>query len=360
VKLATFNRIKRVVDVVVVVATSWVTLPVGAATAFIVRRRLGSPVFFTQTRVGLNDQEFDVVKFRTMTDERDETGRLMSDAHRLTRLGRVLRATSLDEIPQLLNVLRGDMSLVGPRPLFPRYLPHYSALERQRHSVRPGITGLAQVSGRNSVAWDERLGYDIEYVRRASLFADLRIVYRTLRQVISRQDVSVLASDSGEPLDVARSYPSRGDVRLRRLRSSDLETRVSWIARSETRRHMQWPENLTLESTRQWFHAATRDPSRIDLAAERGGVVVAMAGLRKTGPRSAEFYVFVDPSRHGEGLGRSVTGLTLNYAWQTLDLDAVTLTVARENKSAVRIYDAIGFSVTSETADRVTMELMRP
>ena len=156
----------------------------------LVRHKLGSPVLFRQVRPGLHGRPFMMVKFRTMTDERSADGELLPDAQRLTSLGRFLRASSLDELPELWNVLRGEMSLVGPRPLLMEYMPLYSPEQARRHEVRPGITGWAQVNGRNTVSWEERLKLDVWYVDHSSLWLDLRILWLTVRKVILREGIS--------------------------------------------------------------------------------------------------------------------------------------------------------------------------
>ncbi len=156
----------------------------------LVRCKLGSPVLFRQVRPGLHGRPFRMVKFRTMTDERGADGELLPDAQRLTSFGRFLRATSLDELPELWNVLRGEMSLVGPRPLLMEYLPLYSPEQARRHEVRPGITGWAQVNGRNALSWEERFKLDIWYVDHRSLWLDLRILWLTVRKVIVREGIS--------------------------------------------------------------------------------------------------------------------------------------------------------------------------
>jgi lipopolysaccharide/colanic/teichoic acid biosynthesis glycosyltransferase len=180
---------KRCVDLALTIPAVMVLAPVMLVLAGLVRWRLGAPVFFRQRRPGWRGQPFTVIKFRTMTDGRDASGKLLPDAKRLTPFGRFLRATSLDELPELFNVLRGDMSLVGPRPLLMKYLPFYSVQEQQRFEVRPGITGWAQVNGRNEVAWDQRLALDVWYVENASLWLDLRILGITLVQVVRRANV---------------------------------------------------------------------------------------------------------------------------------------------------------------------------
>jgi sugar transferase EpsL len=189
---------KRLLDLALVVGGAPVWVPVVAAVALLVRLRIGSPVLFRQTRAGLGGRPFTMVKFRTMTDARDAAGALLPDAERLTPLGQLLRRTSLDELPELLNVLRGDMSVVGPRPLLMAYLPRYSRRHLRRHEVRPGLTGLAQVSGRNAIAWPEKFELDVEYVDRASLALDLRILWRTVRAVVRREGISA-ANDATMP-----------------------------------------------------------------------------------------------------------------------------------------------------------------
>lgn len=155
-----------------------------------VRRKLGSPIFFLQTRPGIQGKPFEMIKFRTMTDARDPNGQLLNDAARLTPFGRFLRSSSLDELPELWNVLTGDMSLVGPRPLLMEYLPLYSLEQARRHEVRPGITGWAQVNGRNALSWEEKFKLDVWYVENQSLWLDIRILWMTVQKVLVREGVS--------------------------------------------------------------------------------------------------------------------------------------------------------------------------
>lgn len=185
-----FLALKRLGDVVIAGAGLTVGAPILAAVALAVRVDLGSPVLFRQQRPGLRGRPFTLVKFRTMRDAVDAAGRPLSDQERLTPFGRLLRSTSLDELPELWNVLRGEMSLVGPRPLLTRYLPLYSTEQARRHEVRPGLTGWAQVSGRNALAWPERLAMDVWYVDNRSAWLDLRILCKTVVKVLSRDGVA--------------------------------------------------------------------------------------------------------------------------------------------------------------------------
>lgn len=165
----------------------------------------GAGAFFFQERPGKDAKIFKVIKFKTMTDERDENGELLPDSLRLTKVGRFIRSTSLDELPQLINVFKGDMALIGPRPLLPEYLPFYTEKERLRHSVRPGITGWAQVNGRNYVKWDDRLMYDVYYVEHLTLALDIKVFWKTIVNVLSHKDVVVDPASLGLRLDQERS-----------------------------------------------------------------------------------------------------------------------------------------------------------
>ena len=182
--------IKRLVDLSAGCAGLVVAAPALAISAGLVRLRLGSPVVFRQTRPGLHGRPINVVKFRTMTNEVGPDGKLLPDAQRLTRLGKFLRSTSLDELPQLWNVVRGDLSLVGPRPLLMQYLDRYSPRQARRHEVKPGITGWAQVNGRNAVSWEQRLEMDVWYVENWSLLLDAKILLMTVAKVLKRSGVS--------------------------------------------------------------------------------------------------------------------------------------------------------------------------
>jgi sugar transferase EpsL len=184
------RRGKRAADVLIAGTALIVFAPVLAAFAILVRFALGKPVLFRQMRPGLDGRPFQLLKFRTMTDARDRQGCLLSDAERLTAFGRFLRASSIDELPELWNVLKGEMSLVGPRPLLVQYLDRYTPEQARRHEVRPGITGLAQVSGRNAIGWDEKFVLDVRYVDTCSLVLDIGILVSTVWNVIGRQGIS--------------------------------------------------------------------------------------------------------------------------------------------------------------------------
>lgn len=182
--------IKRPQDFCCALAAIIVLSPVMAVTAVLVRIKLGSPVIFKQKRPGLNGKIFTLYKFRTMTDKKDNNGELLSDEERLTRFGKILRSTSLDELPELVNMLKGDMSVVGPRPLLVKYLPLYNERQARRHEVRPGFTGYAQVHGRNAITWEDKFEKDVYYVDHISFMGDWKIIFQTVGTVLKREGIS--------------------------------------------------------------------------------------------------------------------------------------------------------------------------
>lgn len=182
--------IKRPQDFFCATAATIILSPVLAGTALLVRKNLGTPVIFAQDRPGRNGEVFRLYKFRSMTDEKDENGELLPDEERLTKFGKLLRSTSLDELPELFNMIRGDMAVVGPRPLLVRYLPRYNEHQARRHEVRPGFTGLAQVSGRNAISWEEKFNKDVEYVGNISFIGDWSIIFNTVKTVLKREGIN--------------------------------------------------------------------------------------------------------------------------------------------------------------------------
>lgn len=196
--------IKRLFDVIASATALVLLSPVILIVAWQVHRKLGSPVFFRQTRPGLHGKPFGMLKFRTMRDAYDENGKPLPDSERITPFGRFLRSTSLDELPGLWNVLKGNMSVVGPRPLLMEYMDYYTEEEMLRHTVRPGVTGLAQITGRNATSWNDRLAYDVQYVKTQTLWLDIKIIFKTIYQVFKREGVVVVPSSVYQKLSEER------------------------------------------------------------------------------------------------------------------------------------------------------------
>lgn len=343
-------RSKRIIDSLLIMVGLPVLLPVGLLTALSIRLIDGAPILFRQTRLGFQEREFELLKFRTMTagDGRSR------DAHRITSLGAVLRKTSLDEIPQLINILRGEMSLVGPRPLYVEYREYYSERERLRHMVRPGITGNAQVRGRNSVRWRKRLEFDVSYVENLSTLNDFVIIALTVKSVLRRDGVSLVAGETGEPLHIERSYPCEEGARLRRLDLLDVDTRVTWMSDSHTAKYMQLPEKIDRESTISWLRKVREDAWRDDFVVvnDSDESINAMLGLKSAvGSPIGVLYIFTDPRRQGVGLGRQAMRLLLSWARKSR-YETIELTVDKSNVAAVKLYESLGFRMSAETVQR--------
>lgn len=182
---------KRLLDIIISFCFLIILSPLLVIVAILIRIKLGSPIIFRQERPGKNGNIFKLYKFRSMTDKKDEDGNLLPDTERLTKFGKILRATSIDELPELFNILKGDMSLIGPRPLLVKYLPYYTEDEMHRHDVRPGLTGLAQAMGRNDLNWEERFKYDLEYVNNITLKNDIKILLKTIVKVVKKEGIGV-------------------------------------------------------------------------------------------------------------------------------------------------------------------------
>lgn len=190
--------IKRILDFILSLIAIIVLSPILLISAILVRIKLGSPVIFKQKRPGKDEKIFTLYKFRTMTDEKDEQGNLLPDSERLTKFGKFLRSTSIDELPELINILKGDMSIVGPRPLLVEYLELYNEEQKHRHDVRPGLTGLAQISGRNAITWEEKFEEDLKYIKKITFLGDIKIILKTALKVFKREGISQQGNETME------------------------------------------------------------------------------------------------------------------------------------------------------------------
>lgn len=206
-----YKYIKRILDIISSLLAIIILSPLLAVTAVLVKTKLGSPVLFRQERPGKDEKIFTLMKFRTMTDERDENGELLPDEVRLTKFGKFLRSTSIDELPELFNILKGDMSVIGPRPLLVEYIPRYNEHQHRRHEVRPGLSGWAQVNGRNTVSWEDKFDMDVHYVDNYSLAMDVKILFMTVLNVFKREGIS---SETSATMEVFMGTPGREEANV--------------------------------------------------------------------------------------------------------------------------------------------------
>lgn len=206
-----YKYIKRILDIISSLLAIIILSPLLAVTAVLVKTKLGSPVLFKQERPGKDEKIFTLLKFRTMTDERDENGKLLPDEVRLTKFGKFLRSTSIDELPELFNILKGDMSVIGPRPLLVEYIPRYNEHQHRRHEVRPGLSGWAQVNGRNTVSWEDKFDMDVHYVDNYSFAMDVKILFMTVLNVLKKEGIS---SETSATMEVFMGTPGREEANV--------------------------------------------------------------------------------------------------------------------------------------------------
>lgn len=206
-----YKYIKRILDIISSLLAIFILSPLLAVTAVLVKTKLGSPVLFKQERPGKDEKIFTLMKFRTMTDERDENGELLPDEVRLTKFGKFLRSTSIDELPELFNILKGDMSVIGPRPLLVEYIPRYNEHQHRRHEVRPGLSGWAQVNGRNTVSWEDKFDMDVHYVDNYSFAMDVKILFMTVLNVLKKEGIS---SETSATMEVFMGTPGREEANV--------------------------------------------------------------------------------------------------------------------------------------------------
>lgn len=364
------NSFKRFFDftiVLIVIICIWWIMAVIAIWLHFANK--GAGVFFTQERPGKDEKIFKVIKFKSMTDERDANGNLLPDAQRLTKVGRFIRSTSLDELPQLFNVLRGDMALVGPRPLLPRYLPYYTDRERLRHTVRPGITGWAQANGRNFLTWDQKLEMDAWYVEHLTLWLDIKILFLTIKNVLKRDGVAV---PKGVFLDNERKHNKKhllDKLIIRPLERRDLAERVSWMKNPKVYRTMNLDPNITIESTLTWYENNQERKDRVDFVVEdKDGQIVAFSGITGISDGVGETYSFVSPDEQGKGYGTIARYLTCKYAFDRLLLKKIVSYCNNDNIASIKVNDCLGYkfikkldcmNITGEKVEKRYYELTR-
>lgn len=341
--------VKRILDVLfsifLLIVLSWLILII----SIIVRIKLGSPIIFKQQRPGKDNDVFNIYKFRTMTDERDQNGKLLPDDVRLTKFGRLLRSSSMDELPELWNILIGEMSFVGPRPLLPSYIPYYKEKERIRHEVRPGLTGWAQINGRNATNWDERLEQDIYYVENMSFILDLKILFKTIGKVIKRSDILVGKQIKVGKLSDVRSLGKIGSVSIRKFTEYDVNNKVKWINNPENNIYLHYDLPLDKEETFKWFERIKEKKDRLDCIIEYNNVPVGVIGLLNIKNSKAEYYITLGEKKFkGKGISKIASKLLIDFSKENLNLKKIYAYTEVDNIAAQRLLESLGFAKSNE------------
>lgn len=342
---------KRLFDIAVSVVVLLTFSPVFIVLMLLVRVKLGSPVFFTQERPGLYGKPFRLIKLRTMLEAYDSFGNPLPNEQRYTKFGNLLRSSSLDELPALWNVLKGEMSLVGPRPLLMDYLPLYTPEQAKRHNVRPGITGWAQVNGRNAISWEEKFKLDVWYVDNQSLWLDIKILFLTVKKVFIREGITpdhsmVTPRFTGKVnKELQRRYV------LRKIEEKDLPTRVEWLNDPSIYQTVNIQVPVLMENTLQWFKKVKSNSARADLVLERDGEIVAMSGLTNIVGGISEGYTFVHPDLKGQGIGTISHFMRALYGFQFLKLKAIKTIIDEDNFASRRVVEKVGYYIDGSKED---------
>lgn len=299
---------------------------------------MGGNPFFVQERPGKDEKIFKLIKFRTMTYKKDVNGSVSPDDERVNAYGRFLRSTSIDELPELINIFKGDMSIVGPRPLLVEYLPYYTEEEKKRHDVRPGLTGLAQINGRNAISWKERFKLDNYYVDNISLSMDLKIIVSTIAKVIKRSDILVGRQIPAGRLDVARA------TTIRRFEKSDVPNKVRWINDEQNNKYLHYELPLREDKTMEWFENNRDRTDRYDAVIELSGKPVGIIGLLDIRNGEAEYYITVgEQYAKDKGVASHATLQLFDYAFNQLKLSRIKCYTEVENVSAQGLFEKCGF-----------------
>ena len=295
----------------------------------------GAGAFFFQERPGKDGKIFKVIKFKSMTDERDENGNLLPDAKRLTKVGKIVRLTSIDELPQLINVLKGDMALIGPRPLLVKYLPYYTEREKLRHSVRPGITGWAQVNGRNTVEWDKRLELDAYYVEHLTMIMDVKVILKTVKNVLCKSGIVVVSNELFEDLDVVR----RNRISLEELKQSLYDVDKDFVP--------PLSERVDLDEYAQKMIDNARFVIERDINGDIKGVVAYYAD-DKDSPNGFVTHVATKQKYRHQGVANRLMERTISNCKKT---GKIGVNLKTSNPEALRFYKGMGFEITATSPD---------
>ncbi len=339
---------KRFLDLVLSIMAFIILMPLMLIIYTLVRVKLGKPAIFKQQRPGKDEKIFTLYKFRTMTDEKDENGNLLPDEQRLTKFGKILRSTSLDELPELINIIKGDMSIVGPRPLLIKYLPFYTKEERKRHNVRPGLTGLAQINGRNLLNWDDRFKSDIKYIEEISFKNDMLIIFNTIKKVVKRENILVGSEHVMKNLDEERI---NNNIIIERMNEETLQKYKNDIVeylKQVLVINRICNSNEEINKKFEDMISYTNDGSAIIIGAflekKLMGFIWAYKKVNNNERRYHINYFIVDEARREQGIGKKLIKEIYIMA-EKEKIEKVELMVTKGNDVAVNFYKNQGFEV---------------
>lgn len=352
--------IKRPLDCFLATCALIVLSPVMGITALLVKTKLGSPVLFKQNRPGRiefstgKEKIFRLCKFRSMSNEKNEKGELLPDELRLTKFGQMLRSTSLDELPELINIIKGDMAIVGPRPLAMQYLPYYNKEERKRHFVRPGLTGLAQVNGRNSTNWPQRFKYDVDYVNSISFKTDVLIMLKTIYKVFRRKDVAVRGVGKVMDFDKYRQLEDK----LTTQYGNDHYIKLRWIEKKDAQILMELnnneeiancvvgnPKKVSYNEQLVWMAKITEEKNTVRMMIEYDRTVVGTLIISNIdfNNKTGNINIKILPKYHGKKIGTNALNMACQYAFEDLGLCCLTAHILPDNTASISLFTKAGF-----------------
>lgn len=360
-KINLYERyIKRPLDCFLALCALIMLSPVMGIIALLVRINLGSPILFKQNRPGKinsatgEEKIFRLCKFRSMSDERDENGELLSDELRLTKFGQILRSISLDELPELINIIKGDMAIVGPRPLAVQYLPYYNNEERKRHLVRPGLTGLAQINGRNSSNWPQRFRYDITYVNNISLKTDVFIILKTIYKVFKREGIAVRGTGQMLDFDEYRLLENKlikqdgagHYVKLRWIEENDASVLMELNNNNEIANCVVGnPKKVNYEEQLLWMTKRAEEKNTVRMMIEYDGIAVGTIIINNVdfNNKVGNINIKILPKYHGKKIGANALDIACQYAFEELNLFCLTAHILSDNVASISLFAKKGF-----------------
>lgn len=341
---------KRFFDIILSLIAIIILSPVYLIISILVLIFMGWPILFKQPRPGKNEKIFNMYKFRTMTNKKDKDGNLLPDEQRLPKFGRFLRKTSLDELPEIFSIFIGKMSIVGPRPLVVQYLPYYTEEEHHRHDVRPGLTGWAQVNGRNNLSWDDRFKLDIEYVNNISLIFDIKIIFLTIKKVIKASDINVRGTGKMMDFDEYRREQNelnRKKVILRELRESDMTLFNSLMNCSDVEQFVVgWCKPVTMHEQISWFQNLKNDDNiRYTIANVEDNEIFGTLIISKIDwkNRSCGLDIKLSSDSRGKGIGSESVSIATNYIFNELNLNRIGVRILDSNIPSQKLFKKNGF-----------------